>query len=320
MKNSFKVNLSLLLMALLILTTFTGCLTANGPDETSGEAPGETSLEYEGDEAGLDYPMTIIDDAGRTVVIEEEPETIVSIMASNTEILFALGLGHKVIGVTEHCYYPEEAREKEKIGDFTTNIEKVVSLDPDLVLCSRGQVEQAKDLTQFGYTCLLLDPKTLEETMDSIKMVGRATNTCEKSLEITQEMSRELEEIKAFTQDLKEEDRPTVFILIDTEQLYSTGKNTFLNHMIETAGGTNIAGDIESDWPVLSEEMIFEEDPDYIFCTFPIKEEVMARENWQDLKAVKNNQVYNVDNDMVSRPGPRVISGLRQLFDILHPQ
>ncbi len=310
MKKTLKGNLILLLFVLLILSTLTGCLASNG----------ETLVESEGDEPNLNYPMSLKDDAGRTVVIEEELETIVSIMPSNTETLFALGLGEKVVGVTEHCYYPEEAMEKEKIGDFTINIEKVITLDPDLVFASRRQDEYVDNLTEFGYTCLLLAPKSLEETMDSIRMVGKATNTYEKSLEITEEMSRELNEIQDYTQGLKEEEKPTVFILIDTEQLYSTGKNTFLNHMIQAAGGINIAGDIENDWPVLSEEMIFEEDPDYIFCTFPVKDEVIARENWQELTAVKNNQVYNVDNDMVSRPGPRVIRGLRQLFDILHPQ
>lgn len=304
-KNTFRWFL-IVLAGILIIIYGAGCTVQNG-----GELQGS-------DQESSGYPMTITDDEGRTVIIESEPQTIVSIMPSNTEILYALGLGDKIIGVTENCYYPEEAMEKEKVGSFTINIEKVVSLNPDLVLASRGQETYTASLTQFGINIVTLIPRNLEEICKSIEMVGRLTNTYEKAVEITKEMKREIEEIKELTQNLTEQDKPKVLILVDREELYSVGRNTFLNHMIETAGGINIAADVATDWPVLSEEKVFEEDPDFILCTYLIKDKIIARENWQELKALKNNQVYNVDNDLVSRPGPRVAKGLRLLYDILH--
>ncbi len=266
----------------------------------------------------LTYPITIKDMTGREVVIHKEPETIVSLRPSATETLFALGLGDRVIGVTEYCYYPAEAQEKEKVGDFMINVEKVISLDPDVIFTFEHQDETVDTLIEQGYAVIDLDSKTLEEVLESINLVGKVTNTSEKAADLVEELSLEIEEIRDFTSTLSQEDKPKVFVMIDTESLYTVGSDTYLNNLIETAGGINIAADVGAGWPVLSEETIFEEDPDFILCTFPMRDLVMARENWQELKAVKNDQVIDVDGDIVSRPGPRVAQGLRHIFEIIH--
>lgn len=295
----------LVFISLFLMVCFSGCAQE-----------GEIVPEGEVQEG---YPMTVTDFVGRTVVIEEEPQSIISLRPSSTEILFALGLGDRVIGVTEYCYYPPEAAEKDKIGDFTTNVEKVIALDPDLILTFDQKDETVNALADYGYSLVSLKSNNIEEVLESIELVGRITNTYEQAQELTEEISREIEEIKEYTRELEEEDKPKVFVTIDTEELYTTGEGTFLNEIISTAGGINIGAEAGRDYFVISEEKLFQEDPDYILCTFPTKDQILERENWQDLKAVKKGQVYNVDGDIVSRPGPRVAQAVRHIFDIIHP-
>lgn len=309
LKNSWFKLIMIVVLGIFILGSCFGCAADDKDPVPSGE---------EENGSALAYPMTIKDMNGIEVVIEKEPETIVSLRPSATETLFALGLGDKVIGVTEFCYYPEEAQGKEKVGDFMVNVEKVVSLDPDIIFTFEHQDEAIDTLVAQGYVVVDLNSKTLEEVLESIKLVGKITNTYDKAVELAEELSLEIEEIKEVTSTLSQEDKPKVFIMIDTESLYTVGSDTYLNNIIETAGGINIAAKVGAGWPVLSEEKIFEEDPDFILCTFPMRDMVMARENWKELKAVQNDQVIDVDGDVVSRPGPRVALGLKHIFNILH--
>lgn len=307
-KNSWS---KIIIMVALGIFIVAGCFGCAADDQEP--VPGE-----EGNGEALAYPMTIKDMNGREVVIEEEPETIVSLRPSATETLFALGLGDKVIGVTEFCYYPEEAQDKEKIGDFMINVEKVVSLNPDIIFTFEHQDETVDTLIEQGYTVVDLNSKTLEEVLESIKLVGKITNTYDKAVGLAEDLSLEINEIKEFTSTLADEDKPKVFIMIDTESLYTVGSDTYINNLIETAGGINIAAEVGAGWPVLSEEKIFEEDPDFILCTFPMRDMVMARDNWKELKALQKDQVIDVDGDIISRPGPRVAQGLKHIFELLH--
>lgn len=284
-----------------------------------GCAPQEGEVIPEG-EVQEGYPLSITDFAGRTVDIKEEPQSIISLRPSSTEILFALGLGEKVIGVTEYCYYPEEAVEKEKIGDFVTNVEKVISLDPDLIFTFDQEDEIVDALAGYGYPVVVLKSQDLGEVLESIELVGRSTNSYEKAKELTGDISKEIEEIEDYTRELEEEEKPKVFVMIDTEELYTAGDGTFLNEIISAAGGINIGAEAGRDYFVISEEKLFQEDPDYILCTFQMRDRVLERETWQDLKAVKKGQVYDVDDDIVSRPGPRVAQGVRHIFEIIHPE
>ncbi|UNC92504.1 ABC transporter substrate-binding protein [Candidatus Contubernalis alkaliaceticus] len=304
------------ILGIFVLGSCFGC-AAEGEDPVTDDKDIVTE-EKENQEA-LTFPITIIDMAGNEVVIEKEPETIVSLRPSATETLFALGLGDKVIGVTEFCYYPEEAKGKEKVGDFIVNVEKVVSLDPDIIFTFEHYDEAVDTLREQGYAVIDLDSKTLDEVLHSFELVGKITNTSDKAEDLIAEISADIDEIKEFTSNLENDAKPKVFVMLDTESLYSVGSDTYLNNLIETAGGINIAADVGAGWPVLSEEKIFEDDPDVIICTHPMKEIVMARDNWQDLKAVQNEQVYDADGDLVSRPGPRVALGLKHILDIIHP-
>lgn len=269
--------------------------------------------------AGGGFPLTVTDFVGRVVEIGEEPRDIVSLRPSNTEILFALGLGDRVRGVTSYCYYPEEAQAKEKIGDFTINVEKVISLDPDLILAAHNQEEYVDSLEAYGFTVVVLSPKSLDETLESILLTGMITGAGEEAQALKGEIARDIDRVREYTAGLAGEERPGAFILIDTEQLYTTGRDTFLNEMIEAAGGLNIAASGGTGYYVLSEEKLFAEDPDFILCTFNMSERVLARDNWQELKAVRLGQVLDIDDDLVSRPGPRVNLGLKMLFDLFHP-
>jgi len=186
----------------------------------------------------------IVDDLGRTVNIEKIPQRIVSLAPSNTEILFALGLGDKVVGVTEYCDYPSEALDKEKIGGFSTPyIEKIIFLQPDLILANSIHAKEIiPALEERGLTVFALAPKNLDGILEDIKMVGKIAGKEEEASKLVAQMEAR---IKAVTDKTKKlEKRPGVFYITWHDPLWSAGSGTTTQGLIEKAGGVNIFQDI----------------------------------------------------------------------------
>lgn len=281
-----------------------------------GTAPVDNGVGV-GENGEVSYPLTVKDYAGRELVIDEEPERIISLMPSNTEILFALGLEEHVIGVTDFCNYPGEAIQKTKVGDsFNINMEKVVSLEPDLVLAAGEQESLAEALLEMGITAAVIDPHNMEETLESIELIGRMTGRLEEADSIVEKMKEDIAAITEVTTNVPEEEKPKVLVLLDTESLFTAGKDTFMDELITMAGGKNIAGEAGHGYFELSEEQILAENPDIIISTFPMKDEIMKRENWQELNALKEGSIYDVEGDIVSCPGPRLTEGLKALYEL----
>ncbi len=252
---------------------------------------------------------------------EVYPERIVSLFPSNTEILFALGLGDKVVGVTEWCNYPEEALEKEKVGDaFDVNLEKIISLEPDLVLGGAGEVmeEAVNFLNENNIEAAIVKSASVAETMDAILYIGEITGTLEEAKAIVKEMESSISKFKEKTDAISEEEKLTVFVLIDPEYLFTVGSNEYLNELVELAGGINIAAEFDSGYFMISEEKVVEKDPDIILSTFPVLEAIQARDAWKDLRAVKEENVVVVDGDIVSRQSPRLTQGLEELYNAFY--
>jgi len=279
-------------------------------------------------EGGAPKPVSVVDDAGRTVEIAKTPQRIISLAPSNTEILFALGLGNKVVGVTEFCDYPEEAKAIEKVGGLEPNMEKIVALNPDLVLAIGGspaQVEKATEMEKLGLTVLVLEPGDIEGIMANIELVGRATDAEKEATELTAEMRKRFDDIIAKTE--KADSRPKVFFELDAtdpSKPYTPGPGSFIDALIALAGGSNIGAGAKMQWAQLSTEEIIAQDPEIIVlgdANYGVTAEmVKGRPGWSVITAVRDSAIYPIDDILISRPGPRIIDGLEALARIIHPE
>jgi len=301
--------LVVMLLVVFTLTLVVGCGQQNGGGkEKNGEASGDTA-----------YPLTLTDAMGREITLEAKPERIVSIMPSLTEILFALDAGERVVGVTTYCDYPPEAQEKEVIGDlYNLNPEKILALEPDLVLVGKSEtLQQTFDfLEQSAVPYFVVDPQTLDEIEESILTIAKLIDARAEGDALVAQLAADRAALEAKVASIPAEERPKVFVLLDTSALYTVGSGTFLSEMITTAGADNVVADFDNGYFQISEETLFEIDPEIIICTYPMRDEVLAREAWQDLAAVKNERVYDVDSNAVSRPGPRYVQGMELLYEV----
>jgi len=277
--------------------------------------------------AANEFPLAVTDDLGRNVTISSEPQSIISLTPSNTEILFALELGDRVMAVSEYCNYPLEAQNKIKIGGFSTiNIEKVVSLKPDLVLATGGVQEAVvEELERLGLTVIALNAKSIEEVFENIRLVGKAAGQLEAARELTTKLEQRTKAVTDKAKDLPDSQRPRVFYEIQYEPLMTAGPGTFIDDLIHLAGGVNIASDAAAKYPVYNLETLIERNPEVIIISFwhgsiaASVEGVKSRKRWQIIDAVKNNRVYGINADIVSRPGPRIVDGIEEMARFIHP-
>jgi iron complex transport system substrate-binding protein len=264
---------------------------------------------------------TITDSLGREIIIDKYPEKIISISPAITEILFALGLNEEIIGVSNYCDYPEEAQGKEKVGGFEDpNVEVIIAKNPDLVFASAGvQEELIKKLEGLNIKVAVLDADNIEEVIANIVITGKITGKEKEADEIASAMTQKLEEIRA---KVKDQPKPKVFVEVWDDPLMSAGYGSFIHSIIEDAGGINVAADNSERYYTFSMEKLLEIDPDiYIINTHSHKPaDVKNRNGYHVLSAVQNNKVYAIDDSLISRAGPRVIQGLEEMAQIIHPE
>ncbi|MFQ6014331.1 MAG: ABC transporter substrate-binding protein [Anaerolineae bacterium] len=269
--------------------------------------------------------ITITDDSGRSVSLAEKPQRIISFAPSNTEILFTLGLGDKVVGVTEFCDYPEEAKAIEKIGGLEPNLEKVVSLSPDLILAIGGNPDLVAKVEELKIPILVLDPKDLEGIFADIELVGQATGAEPQAKKLIADLRGRVEAIVAKTKDVAI--RPKVFYELDATdptKPYTPGPGTWHDQLIELSGGMNIAAGAKSQWTQFSTEEIIAQDPEIIVLGDALwgvtAEQVKERQGWSVISAVKEGAIFPINDNLISRPGPRIVDGLEALARIVHPE
>jgi iron complex transport system substrate-binding protein len=263
------------------------------------------------------------DGLGRSVTIRANPQRIISLAPNITEILFALGLGDRVAAVTSYCDFPEEAKTKEKIGDtLHPNLERIIGLKPDLVLTTTAS--QLEDLTrkldQLAVPVYVTNPRTVRETVDSIRKIGDATGASARAAEIADDMERRISAVETRVKDRPE---PRVLYVLQTGPLITAGRDTFINDLIRIARGRSISGDETADYPQFSRETVIARAPEVIIApTSHGKEFVRVEDLRQDFPttpAVRSNRIITVNPDCVDRPGPRIVDGLEQLARGLHP-
>lgn len=273
------------------------------------------------------YPITISDNFGNEVIIEEPPQRIVSLSPCNTEILFAVGAGDQVVGGTTYDTYPLEAVNLSKIGGFSTvDIEAVVNLTPDLVLAEYGNGEETINaLKNLNLTVVSLNPKTLDDILDNILLVGNITGNDETSLLLTTDMKQKIENISAQTKDIPDSNKPAVLYIVWHDPMYAAGTGSYPNDLLTIAGGMNI---VDGDgWPIIDLEQIIDRNPEIIICSgmgggsYTIMEAITENEVLSTVDAVKNNKVYPIsDPNVMELAGPRIVEGLTELYGYIEPE
>jgi iron complex transport system substrate-binding protein len=270
----------------------------------------------------------IVDGLGRQVTISAIPQRIVSLAPSNTEILFALGLGDKVVGDTEYCNYPEAAKTKPKVGGFSTvDVEKVVSLRPDLVLATQIHSKTIiPALENLGITVVALAPGSLNEVLNSIALVGKITGQDKQASELVKDLSTRIKEITDKTQKLSPGQRPRVFYVTWHDPLMTAGTGTLSNDVISQAGGQNIASDITGD-KTIDLETVINRDPEIIIVSVGMGtgedspwQYIKSESRLKNTQALMNGRVYKIDGDLIHRPGPRIVEALEQMAQFIHPE
>jgi len=279
--------------------------------------------------AGDRFSVTITDDLGYTITFTEKPERIISLAPSNTEILFALGLEENVIGVTEYCNYPPETEDKEKIGSYTTpNIEKIVNLNPDLVLAAYGNpTGTVEALKRFNLTVVGLNARNLYEILYNLRLVGELTGTSANASVLVADMVQRIEVTDERMSRLQDEEKPTVLHIIWHDPIWVAGRGTFEDELIKRSGGVNIAP-VEG-YRALSLEKLIELNPDVIItpsgsgmgCTQTdfCYEYLMSEQRLCGLEAIRTQRVYVINADIVCRAGPRIVEALEEMAKMLHP-
>ncbi len=303
-------------VALLFALLFTvSCGTATAP------APVPSSTAAAQVSAGA-FPVSITDFQNRSVAISKRPERIVSIGPSNTEFLFALGVGNRVVGTDDFSDEPAAAKSKEHVGGVKVSLEKVVSLKPDLIVTVKFSDGTIEALTQTSAAVLVIDPQNAGDVARTATLLGQAVGA--NGAKLASDIQAQLDAVKAKTANAS---KPKVFHEIDASDLtkmYTVGPGSFIDDLIKLAGGTNIAAAAKTQYPTISAEEVVRADPDIVVLADAAYgttlEQVIARPGWSALTAVKNKRVYPVSGNLYSRPGPRLGQAAEEYAKLVHPE
>jgi iron complex transport system substrate-binding protein len=264
------------------------------------------------------------DGLGRSVNIAFPPQRIISLAPSVTESLFALDLESRIVGVTSYCDYPAAARQKEKVGDtIHPNLEKIISLRPDLVVISTASQLEAltRRLDQLAIPVFVTNPRSVREVVAWIRTLGGLTGTDAPAEALASNMERRVDDIE---RRLGGRPRTKTLYVLQTGPLITVGGKTFINDLIELAGGTSISSSETADYPQFSREAVTARAPDVIIAPSSHGTEIVAEQallkDFAGTPAITYRRILRVDPDLVDRPGPRLIDGLEQLARGLHPE
>lgn len=279
-----------------------------------------------GEGGGAAGARVFTDDLGREVALEGIPQRMVSISPACTEILFALGLGDRVVGVTEYCDYPEAAREKAKIGTFTSpSLESILAQEPDLVLAAGGvQLEFLERMEESGLAAYVVDPAGFDATVACILELGELTGAAREAEEIAADMNARAADVARGVREAEAggRGRPRVFYEIFYDNnAWTAGRGSIVSDLIRLAGGDNI-GDVETaDYFEFSLEALVDANPQvYLAGSGSMSDpgEIAARPGWGRMEAVSEGRVHVIEENLVYRTGPRLIQGLELIHAAIY--
>ncbi len=290
------------------------------PPEAVQSNPNQTPIPFS--------PVQLKDSVGNELTLEEPPLRIISLAPSITETLYAIGAGDLLVGRTDFDNYPEAVSELPSVGGFSADsisVETILELEPDLVLGgSVWQADLIQTLNESEIPSLTFEPSSFDEIMDLMLELGDATGHSADAAAAVDEMKARVERVASVVETIPADERVSVFYEIWHEPLMTTTDQTFIGEIISRAGGENIFAALEETYPTVSAEEIIEADPDVILGPathgdYLTAEAIAAREGWDALSAVQNDAIYLIDDDIISRAGPRVVDALEAVAQVLYP-
>lgn len=315
MKISKKILLAFTALTLTFATVgCTGKTEDVKPQETASAAKSAAAKTTQ-------YPLTIKDSNNEEVKIEKEPAKVISLGPNITETIFAIGAGNKLIGRTDFCDYPEEAKMVQAVGSLTApNIEKIAELKPDLIIASTHfKPELEKKLKELGLKVIYLySAESFDGVYKTIADMGSILNAQQGADKVIEDMKTKVLMVQDKVKGLN---KPSLYYVVAFgKSQYTAGKDTFIGKIIEMAGAKNAADDV-TGWNYSLEKLV-EKNPDILVCSkyFDSKKGIEGANVYKDLKAVKEGKLYEIDNNMLDRQGPRLADGLYELAKIVHPE
>jgi cobalamin transport system substrate-binding protein len=266
---------------------------------------------------------SFVDDAGRKIYLAKTPTRVVSLAPSVTEMLFAIGAGDQVAGVTQFCNYPPEALKKPKVGYANPNLESLVALQPDLVVGPNEflKPDEVLKLDQLKIPVFVFIDKNIEDIFVHIQTLGRMLDRSTAANAVAMELRQQVAQI---TQRTERFPPVRVLYVLNSQPLITVGPGSFIDQLIVLAGGVNVAAKSGIAYPRLSMEVVLQDDPEVL--VFPVGEsegisdsEQQAWHQWSTMTAVKQGRLHQIPADLLNRPGPRIAHGLELLANILHP-
>ncbi|UNK17579.1 ABC transporter substrate-binding protein [Paenibacillus sp. N3/727] len=319
-------------ITIMLVLALAACGSNNEPKQGTEPAPAATEqVNPPAEETSVlktEYPLTVKDATGETLTFKEAPKKIISISPAETESLFALGLDEQIIGVSDYDDYPEAATTKPKMGGlYNPNEEAIIAAQPDLVVTGISMsAEAAQHLRDLGITIFKTDPKTVNDVIANIELFGQISDHQEEAKTVIDKMKQEQNEVTEAVKSLTPEQKKKVYI--EFSPGWTVGSGEFMDELITLAGGVNVAADT-AGWYEISEEKIIKDNPDVILFSKNVIDDktqktldqmIKARSGWDQITAVKNDAVYGLDDNLVSRPGPRVTEGLKEIAKAIYPE
>jgi iron complex transport system substrate-binding protein len=314
----FKMKWVAPLAAALLLTA------CNSTEDSAKETQkGDTAKHTE--EEVVEGPYTVVDDRGIEVTFDAVPETIVSLQPSNTEILFELGVGDKIVGATDYDTYPEAAQKIERVSTSTViNAERIVELNPDVVVAyTIGDEAQITQLEDAGLKVFVIASATsFDDVYSDIIQLSEVMAIEEKGQEVVTTIQGQIKEVQEKTASV-ETKRKVYYEVSPAPDIWTTGSETFQQEIMDAAGVENIFAD-QSGWLSVTEEDVITRNPEVILSPATYMEdaigEILGRAGWDKIGAVANKQVYLVDGDIMSRPAPRIGEAVQNMAEAVYPE
>jgi iron complex transport system substrate-binding protein len=271
------------------------------------------------------HAETFKDSLGRDVRLNRKPLRIVPLAPSLTEMLYFLGLGDRVVGVTQFSNYPPEAARKPKVGSYNKlNVERIISLNPDLVV---GTVDGNQPgvvylLEQAGIAAFIVNPRNIHQVIDTVAILGRVCGFPEKAKVLSFDLSKRIDHI---VEKIRGRRKPLVFLQINIKPIMTVNKNTFHHDLINLAGGRNMTQDEPITYPRISLEEVIRKKPEVIIISSMeiggrFEQARLDWLKWTCIPAVKNKRIHLINSDLIDRPSPRIIEGLEVMARLIHPE